>query len=131
MLHGAQMLISGPMLRVLRQFLLALIAFAMIGGTTAQLARSAAFVAPMTMTGVPCDMTAPTAGAERGTPMMPCKGMTPDCIKQMGCVADAGLPVRLVSHEAAVHSSNVNYWNTRFEVTGLIHAPEPLPPRTS
>lgn len=132
------------MLRFLRPFLLALIAFAMIGGTTAQLARSAALLAPVTMTsmtptamtpatitGLPCDMIAPMAGAEHGAPMMPCKGITPDCIKQMGCVVDTGLPVRLAGHHVAVRFSAVDYWNAWPRVTGLAHAPEPLPPRTS
>jgi hypothetical protein len=125
------MLTFGSMRRILRQFLLALIAFAMVGGTTTQLARSAAFVVPVTMTGVPCDMMAPTAGAEHGKPMTPCKSMTPDCLKQMRCVADVGLPVRFASHEAAVRFSAITYWNIRSEAAGLIRAPEPLPPRTS
>jgi hypothetical protein len=118
------------MRQLLRQILFALIAFAMVGGTTTQLARAAASVAPMTMAGVPCDMSMPTAGAERGSPMVPCKGMTPDCIKQMGCVADTGLPVRVASHASAARFSAVEYWDIRSEVTGFIYAPEPLPPRT-
>jgi hypothetical protein len=119
------------MRQLLRQILFALIAFAMVGGTTTQLARAAASVVPMTMAGVPCDMSMPTAGAEHGSPMVPCKSMTPDCIKQMGCVTDIGLPVRVASDESAVHFSAIEYWNIRSEVTGFIHAPEPLPPRTS
>jgi hypothetical protein len=120
------------MLRILRQCLFALIAFAMIGGTTTQLARSASLITPMTMAaGVPCDMMAPMAGAEHGKPMTPCKGMTPDCMKQMGCVADIGLPIRFVSHEPAARSSAVAYWSARSEATGLSRTPEPLPPRTT
>jgi hypothetical protein len=125
------MLTFGSMPQFLRQFLFALIGFAIVGGTTTQLARSAAFVAPVTMSGVPCDMTAPAAGAEHGKPMTPCKNMTPDCIKQIGCVVDTGLPVRLVSHEAAARFSAVDYWNARSDATGLSCTPEPLPPRTS
>jgi hypothetical protein len=118
------------MRQLLRQLLFALIAFAMVGGTTTQLARAAVSAAPMTMAGVPCDMSMPTAGAEHGNPMVPCKGMTPDCIKQIGCVADIGLPIRVASHESAARFSAVEYWNTWSEATGLIRAPEPLPPRT-
>ncbi len=62
--------------------------------------------------------------------MMPCKGMTPDCIKQMGCVTDAALPARLVSTAFAAHFTVVDYWSALAELTDLVRTPEPLPPRT-
>ncbi|MBN8907719.1 MAG: hypothetical protein J0H99_14045 [Rhodospirillales bacterium] len=120
------------MLRILRQCLCALIAFAIVGGTTTQLARSASFVAPMTMAaGMPCDMMAPTAGAGHGKPMTPCKGMTPGCIKQMGCVADIGLPAQFVGRKDVLHFSTVDYLTTWSRLAGLVSEPEPLPPRTT
>jgi hypothetical protein len=119
------------MLRALRQFLLVLIAFAIVGGTTAQLARSAQYAAPMTMTGMPCDMTAMAAGADHDKPMMPCHGMTPDCIKQMGCITDTGLLARPFSDEIVVHASAVDYWTAWPKLAGLTQEPEPLPPRTT
>jgi len=118
-----------PMRRPLRQFLLVLIAFAIVGGTTAQLARSAQYAAPMTMTGMPCDMTALATGADHDKPMMPCHGMTPDCIKQMGCISDTGLLARPLSDEIVVHSSAVDYWTAWSKLAGLAREPEPLPPR--
>lgn len=119
------------MRQLLRQLLFALIAFAIVGATTTQLARAAASVAPMTMGGAPCDMSMPMAGAEHGSPMVPCKGMTPDCMKQMGCVTNAGLPVRVLRHGSAAPFSAVEYWIIRSDATGFTDRPEPLPPRTS
>ena len=119
------------MIVVLRQFLLALVAFAIVGGTTAQLARPAQHIVPMTMAGMPCDMMMPTAGAGHGKPMMPCNGMTPDCVKQMCCVVDTALPVRLAGHEINVRSNTVDYWTVRSKWAELVREPEHLPPRTT
>jgi len=117
------------MLTVAHRLLVVLIAFAIVGGTTVQLARSAQRLGPIAVAGMPCDMSMPGMGAEHGKPMMPCKNMTPDCIKQLGCVADAAVPARLVSVEPAVHSNPVHYWFARSGLTSFIPVPEPLPPR--
>jgi hypothetical protein len=117
--------------QVLRQLLFVLIAFAIVGGTTTQLAQSAQYAAPMTMVGMPCDMMMmPAAGADHGKPMAPCKGMTPDCIKQMGCVTAVALPARFASHAFAVHFTTVDYWSAPSKLATLVRTPEPLPPRT-
>ncbi len=115
------------MVQRLRQLLVLLIAFAFIGGTSSQLARSAT---PIVMAGMPCDMMMPHAGMQDGKPMPPCKGMTPDCIKQMGCVADAALPARTVSLDIAAQFSNVDYWSAWLKLADFVREPEPLPPRT-
>jgi hypothetical protein len=119
------------MIRVLRQLLFVLIAFAIVGGTTTQFAQSAQYAGPMTMAGMPCDMMMMSAaGADHGKPMAPCKGMTPDCIKQMGCVTDVALPARLVKDEFVAHFTTVDYWSALSKLAELIRTPEPLPPRT-
>jgi hypothetical protein len=118
------------MLKVAHRLLLVLIAFAIVGGTTMQLAQSAQSIAPMTMAGMPCDMMMPAAAADHGKPMAPCKGMTPDCIKQMGCVTDIALPARFVSHAFAAHFTTVDYWSALSKLATLVCTPEPLPPRT-
>jgi hypothetical protein len=119
------------MIRVLRQLLFVLIAVAIVGGTTTQLAQSAQYAAPMTMAGMPCDMMMmPAAGAVHGKPVAPCKGMTPDCIKQMGCVTDIALPARVVIHAFAAHFTTVDYWSALCKLATLFRTPEPLPPRT-
>jgi hypothetical protein len=112
--------------------MLALIAFAIVGGTTVQLAQSSQYAAPMAMAGMPCGMMMSMADAGHGEPMVPCKGMTPDCIKQMGCiVVDVALPARLASTDVTVALSTVAYWSAWSEMAGLAREPEPFPPRTA
>jgi hypothetical protein len=118
------------MIRILRHVLFVLITFAIVGGTTGQFAQSAQYATPMTMAGMPCDMVMPADGADHGKPMAPCKGMTPDCIKVMGCVTDVALPARLISHEFAAQFTTVNYWTAVSALADLVSTPEPLPPRT-
>ncbi len=123
------------MIHRLRQLLLVLIAFAFVGGTSSQLARSAEYAAPMVMAGMPCDMMMPHAKMPDEKPMAPsngspCKGMTSDCIKQMGCVTDAALPARTVNLDIAAHFSNVDYWSAWSKLADFVREPEPLPPRT-
>ena len=119
------------MLRFAHRLMLGLIIFAIVGGSTAQLAQSSQYSVSATMAGMPCDMTMPVADAGHGEPMAPCKGMTPDCIKQMGCVVNAALPVRLASTDVRVPLSTVAYWSAWSEMAGLIREPEALPPRTA
>ena len=119
------------MLKALRHIVLLLLAFALVGGTTTELAHSAQYVAPTTMVGMPCDMTILASAAGDTKPMPPCKQMTPDCMKLTGCVAVTALLDRSTSHERAVrYSSSVGYWTVSSTLAGLDHKPEPLPPRT-
>jgi hypothetical protein len=115
------------MLRRLRLFLLVLIAFAVVGGTSTQLAQ----LAPMTMAGMPCSMAMPDADAGHGAPLAPCKGMTADCIKQMCCATVVALPARFVTIEVADHFSDVDYWSAWSKLANFVREPEPLPPRTA
>jgi hypothetical protein len=114
----------------LRQFFLVLIAFAVIGGQSSQLARSAETMTTMAAAGMPCDMMMPHRAADHDN-QMPCKGLTPDCIKQMGCIVDAALPARFVAVTPAVHSGEVAYWPARSSLADFVRDPEALPPRTT
>ena len=87
------MLAWEPMLKVVHRLMLLILALAIVGGTAVQFARSAQ-LAPIAIAGMPCDMPMPAAGINRDKPMMPCKGIIPDCIKQMGCVTDVAVPAR-------------------------------------
>jgi hypothetical protein len=118
------------MLKALRRILFLLIAFALIGGTTSELAHSAQHTAPVMTAGMPCDMAMPAAGSSDNEPMAPCKGMTSDCIKLMGCVMVTALPARFTSQEAPVRYSTVDYWTAAPLLVSLDREPEPLPPRT-
>ena len=118
------------MARFAYRLLLVLIVSAVIGGPAGQLVQAAAPMAQAVMADMPCDMAMPMADAGRGAPMVPCKGLTPECIKQMGCVANAALPVRMADSEGVTSFSPVAYWSTWSLMTGMAHTPEPLPPRT-
>lgn len=119
------------MLRFVYRLMLGLIIVAIVGGTTAQLAQSSRYSEPATMADMPCGMTMPVADTGQGEPMAPCKGMTPDCIKQMGCVVNAALPARLAGTDVRVPLSTVAYWSAWSEMAGLVREPEALPPRTA
>jgi hypothetical protein len=118
------------MLSVFRHLLAVLVAFALVGGTAAQFAHSADYVAPMTMADTPCDMTMPMAAGEHGQPMMPDKGMASDCVK-MCCMVVAALPAPLISSNILAHFSMVDYWPAGSKLDGLAREPEPVPPRTT
>ena len=121
------------MARLAYRLLLTLIVFAVSGWPTVQLAPTAVPVAQAVMADMPCDMAMPMADTGHGAPMAPCKGLTPECIKQMGCVANAALPVRLLDADAyAVFTfSPVTYWSGWSSMAGVAREPEPLPPRTA
>jgi len=116
------------MLKAVRHILVLLIAFAIVGGTTSELARSVQYTAPMTMTGMPCDMAMPASASGDTKPMPPCKGMTTDCIKL--CATVTALPAGFLTHETTVQYSAVDYWTVSSMLASLDHEPEPLPPRT-
>jgi hypothetical protein len=117
------------MLRIVRHALFVLIAFAIIGGGSAEFARSAQYDAGMVSTGVPCNLGTSASGESK--PMAPCKGMTSDCIKQMGCSTVSVLPARFLTHDSTVRYSAVDYWTSFSELASLERRPEPLPPRTT
>ncbi len=119
------------MLRLARRFLAVLVVFAMVGGPSGHLGQFAQSSAPVTTADMPCDGMASMADAGQGTPMAPCKGLTPDCIKQIGCVVDVALPTRLAVADDAVSFRKVAYWSMGSAMAGLVRQPEPLPPRTT
>lgn len=117
------------MAQTLRQLLLVLIAFAIVGGTSHQLARSAQYMTPVAMVGMSCDMTMKHTSVPHEVPTAPCKRMTADCINQMGCVIDAAVPSRPVCTEILVQSRRVDYWSVGSKLADFVRSPEPLPPR--
>ena len=119
------------MTRLAHRFLLVLIVLAVVGGPTVHLAQPPQFVPSAAMADVPCDMAMPAADTGNSVPTMPCKGMTADCIKQMGCVADVALPVRVTSAEIVFAFRLVAYWSAWSEMAGVTREPEDLPPRTT
>ena len=119
-------------MRFVRTLFLALIAFAIVGGTAGQLARSASLVAPATMVAMPCDMAAmPTAATGHSQPMGPCKGLTPGCIEQMGCIVDVAIPVRMAAVGRRLPFGTIDWWQARSTMSGTDRTPDPMPPRTT
>jgi hypothetical protein len=117
------------MLRVFRHILFLLVAVALVGGTPLELAHAAQYGAMPAAAGMPCDMAMPASGDTK--PMTPCKGLTADCIKQMGCVSVDALPAHFAAHTTTVQYSAVGYWTVVSELASLDGKPEPLPPRTA
>lgn len=118
---------------LLRQLLAVLIVFGLVAGTSAH-AMPFGMVQDASMTTqamqTPCDQMAvmPTlkGGAAEGG--MPCKAITPDCVKQMVCVELPALPTDAARGYAPVTYAPVTYWSHTHALTGLSHEPDLLPP---
>src|SRR5216683_3807361 len=57
-------------------------------------------------------------------PLMPCKGIMPDCVKQMGCIGSPGVPSRAAEMQRRVLYTNVTYWSLAEQRTGLSVEPD-------
>src|SRR5713226_2485409 len=72
---------------------------------------------------VDADEHCPRTAAEhpdRGMPqLMPCKGIMPDCVKQMGCIGSPGVVSRSGEMQRRVSYTTVIYWSPVEEHAGL------------
>ncbi len=68
---------------------------------------------------------------DRGMPQLPCKGIMPDCVKQMGCVGSPNVPSRSAEMQRQVSYTTVTYWSLTEHRTGLSVEPDLFPPRAS
>ncbi len=69
---------------------------------------------------------------ERRVPTpMPCKGIMPDCVKQMGCIGSPSVPSRSAEMQRRVFYTKVIYWSLTEERTGLSVEPDLFPPIAS
>ncbi len=117
------------MSEAVRRCLVLLVAIAIIGGQSFQLARASE--AGIVVAGMPCSMSMPAHAADgHSKPVAPCKTMTGDCMKQMGCVADVALPARFAAACCTLHYTHVAYWSAGTGLGGLVREPDPFPPRT-
>ncbi len=120
------------MLRLLHRLLLVVTAFAFLGGATlqampvtdAQVQTSGADRAMAA--GMPCEHMDALKGA--GAPLLPCKAMTPDCIKQMGCIGFPDLPQASVLATPVAYYSAVDYRYFQQTSDGLSRKPDLFPP---
>lgn len=121
--------------RFLYQLWVVVTVLAFLGGTTLQAMPLTGLpeisVKPPTMTAdMPCDQMQNIAGANNSSDHMPCKGITPDCIKQMGCIGVSSLP-RAAAFATPVTYATVDYWAPLLRLDGLSHKPALFPPIAS
>jgi hypothetical protein len=120
------------MLRFLHRFLLIVTAFAFLGGATLQAMPAAdtqvqTSGADMAMAaGMPCEHMEAVKGA--GVPLLPCKGMTADCIKQMGCIGFPDLPQGSALAAPVTYYAAVDYRYFQQTSDGLSLKPDLFPP---
>jgi len=135
------MAILTAMLKILRHVLFLIVAAALLGGTVFGAAPTYAATTHMEMAaGMPCGMAMSDSKMSdskmadtkmvSGKPAAPCKGMTADCLDQMGCIAVTALPAPFLIHESTVRYRSVDYWVSLSKLDSLDLVPEPLPPRT-
>lgn len=66
---------------------------------------------------------------DRGIPqVMPCKGIMPDCVKQMGCIGSPNLAARSAELAKPVSYVPVRYWTPALEGGGRSIEPDFFPP---
>jgi hypothetical protein len=79
---------------------------------------------------VPCDHM--TAMGQPGSAVpghdTPCKGITPDCVKQMGCIGVPSVPVRADVLATPVSYVAVTYCSPQPTLGGLSPEPDLFPP---
>jgi hypothetical protein len=119
----------------LHQLWVVVTVLAYLGGATLQAMPltdlSEVSVKPATMTAdMPCDQMNDMTAANGPSDHTPCKGITPDCIKQMGCIGVLSLP-----HTAALATpvayATVDYWAPLLRLGSLPHKPALFPPIAS
>src|SRR4051812_2144815 len=119
------------MLRVvLHRLILTVTLIAFIGGMTLQLmppkaAFAASAAAPVAGDCAEMAMMAADQGAGHA---MPCKGMDPECVKQMRCLGTPSLPLRLGDNVVNFAYGKVAYWTPATFRDGLSIKPDLFPP---
>lgn len=106
-----------------------------VGGATVQaLPPSDLLSAPSngTMAGMAdCEHMAMATQPEQqsgSTLPLPCKGMTPDCLKWMGCIGFPSLPASAGEIGVRVEHGRIDYWSAAPMSAGVSVEPDLLPP---
>ena len=114
---------------ILHRVILAVTLLAFVGGMTLQLmppkAAFASGTAPMSGDCAHMAMPSPDAGSGHA---MPCKGMDPECVKQMGCLGTPSLPLRLGVDVIPFAYGKVVYWTPAVARDGRSIKPDLFPP---
>jgi hypothetical protein len=120
------------MLCFLHRLLLAITSLAFLGGASLQampVGETHAMAAASTamQTGMPCEHMAAKKAAPVSAPVLPCKGITADCIKQMGCIGVPDLP-RADTLATPIAYASVGYRALQQSSAGVSHKPAVFPP---
>ena len=110
----------------LHRLIVVLSLLAFVGGMTLQLMPPKAAFAAAPVLGDCQHMTVPADAGPSHT--MPCKGLDPECVKQMGCLGTANLPLRPLSPATLFSYSRVAYWLPAATFAGRSIKPDLLPP---
>jgi hypothetical protein len=117
------------MVKLLRQLLVVLLAFAVTGAAPSRHAHASASEASMAIVAMGCCPAAAQPQAAIRCPE-PASGMKTDCTDHACCVEGAVLPDRFAAGRPVVHNDVVAYWPAGLRLAGIASTPEPLPPRT-
>jgi hypothetical protein len=115
---------------LLHRLIAAVTILAFVGGMTLQLMPPKAAFAAATTTANErdCQHTAMGSPHADSSHTMPCKGMDPECIKQMGCLGTPSLPTQLTADFVPFVYDAVAYWVPAESSAGRSIKPELLPP---
>ncbi len=118
---------------VLRRFIVLLSVLAFVSGMTTQAIPSAEALALTKANGVAkAEPECPRMAMEyhdQGVPKpLPCKGIMPDCVKQMGCLGSPSLPERSDALYVPVLYRIVAYWMPCSLLSGREVEPDLFPP---
>jgi len=117
----------------LRRFIVLLSILAFVSGMTTQAIPSAEALGLTNANGVTkAQPECPRMAMEhpdRGAPgPLPCKGIMPDCVKQMGCLGSPALPGRSDALYIPVSYGSVAYWPPCLFLSGHNIEPDLFPP---
>ena len=118
---------------IFRRLIVLLSVLAFVSGMTIQAMPSAqALGLTKTSAAATAEPECPRMAAEhpdRGAPKpLPCNGVMPDCVKQMGCLGAASLPAPSQSVYAPVSYRVVAYWLPHAMLSGWDVEPDLFPP---
>lgn len=115
---------------MLKRLLIAVLAFALVAGITAQLMPHDAMIAEA-KAAMPCeamDMSAASVNSSTMPDDMPCKGMIPVCNDSIGCAVVVDLPAPVRAAPVAVHWTVVVWSAAPSTLAGRTLEPELTPP---
>lgn len=111
----------------LYRVIVALTILAFFGGMTLQLMPPKLVLAAPARMDDCAHMAMPLADAG-SSHTLPCKSMDPECVKQMGCLGTASLPLPHPAPPTLFAYSSIHYWSPARVFTGRSIEPELLPP---